>query len=397
MNKPTLWTRDFVIITLTNFFVVLNFYVLLVIISVFAMDSFHSSPSEAGLATGIFVIGALVARLFSGKWIERIGRKRMLYAGLISGLAMTLLYFWINGILFLFIVRFLHGATFGIMSTAAATIVSHTVPRERCGEGLGYYALSVTLATAVGPFLAIFFSRHGGYNVIFIICTISAVLSLAIGLFSTVSEIELTKEQSEAMKGFRFNSFFEPKAIPISIVCGAVYFCYSSVVSFLAPYTREINLADAAPLFFVVYAVAIFFSRPYTGRLFDTKGENFAIYPAILMFMIGMLVLSHAGYGYSLLSAGALIGLGVGVIQFSGQAISVKASLPHRLGLANSTFFMFVDVSVGIGPFILGLFVPYTGYRMLYRGVAIAASACVILYYILHGKRAVSRKVETIN
>jgi hypothetical protein len=40
------------------------------------------------------------------------------------------------------------------------------------------------------------------------------------------------------MKGFRFNNFFEPKAIPISIVCALIYFCYSSVLSFLTAYAK---------------------------------------------------------------------------------------------------------------------------------------------------------------
>ena len=54
MHKPKLWTKDFLIICFANFFVALNFYLLMVISSVFAIDSFHSSPSEAGLAAGIF-------------------------------------------------------------------------------------------------------------------------------------------------------------------------------------------------------------------------------------------------------------------------------------------------------------------------------------------------------
>ncbi len=69
MNKPKLWTKDFLIISFLHFFITLNFYMLMVVISVFAIDNFHSSPSEAGLSASIFVIGTLIARLFSGKWI----------------------------------------------------------------------------------------------------------------------------------------------------------------------------------------------------------------------------------------------------------------------------------------------------------------------------------------
>lgn len=387
--KPKLWTKDFLIIALVNFFVALNFYLLMVVISVYAMDYFDSLPSEAGLAASIFVIGALIARFFSGRWIERIGRKKMLYMGVISSLVMTVLYFGVNSIMFLFVVRFLHGAAFGITSTAAGTIVANIIPKERCGEGLGYYMLGVTLATAIGPFIGMFISQHGSFNMIFVACAISAAFSLVSTLFLYVPEMELTEEQLKEMKGIKFNNFFEPKAIPISIICAVIYFSYSSVLAFLTAYSQEIHLVDAASFFFIVYAVVVLFSRPYIGQLFDLKGENFTMYPAILIFMMGVIILSQAHHGYTLLLAGAFIGLGSGAVQSISQAISVKVTPPHRLGLATSTFFMFSDVGMGIGPFIFGLFIPFTGYRGVYVCVGIVAFACMFLYYLLHGKKAV--------
>lgn len=152
VNKERLWTKDFLIISFEYFLAALNFYLLMVSISVYAMERFHSSPSQAGLASGIFVIGALVVRLFSGKWIERIGRARTLNTGLILGLVMSVLYFTARGIIFLLVVRFLHGAAFGIVGTAAYTIVSNIVPKERRGEGIAFFMLGFTLATAIGPF-----------------------------------------------------------------------------------------------------------------------------------------------------------------------------------------------------------------------------------------------------
>ena len=168
MSKPRLWTKDFLIIAFLNFFVAMNFYLLMVSVSWFAMESFHSSPGEAGLAVGIFVIGALIARLICGKWIERIGRKRMLYAGLILSLVMSLLYLAVGGIVFLLIVRFFHGIAFGIVSTTAGTIVADIIPKQRLGEGLGYFMLSVTLATAIGPFLGMVAIRQSGFGIVFV-------------------------------------------------------------------------------------------------------------------------------------------------------------------------------------------------------------------------------------
>jgi MFS family permease len=139
-----------------------------------------------------------------------------------------------------------------------------------------------------------------------------------------------------------------------------------------------------------VFAVVVLISGPTVGRVFDLKGENSIMYPAIMIFAIGMFLFSHSYHGYVLLLAAALVGLGFGAIQSSTQAIAVKITPPHRLGLANSTYFMFSDIGMGIGPLMIGFIIPFIGYSGMYTVVAIIALACLLFYYLLHGKTAKS-------
>ena len=44
------------------------------------------------------------------------------------------------------------------------------------------------------------------------------------------------------MKGFKLKDFYESSAVPISIVVGLVGFTYSSILTFLTPYAKEIGL-----------------------------------------------------------------------------------------------------------------------------------------------------------
>jgi len=387
VNTNKLWTRDFVIVSFVNFLISLNFFLLMVSIALYAMDNFDSTPSEAGLAASIFVFGSLIARLFSGRWIERIGRKKTLFIGLTLSLIMTILYFGVNSILLLFVIRFFHGAAFGIASTGTGTVVANIIPKARSGEGIAYYALSSTIAMAVGPFLGLFISYYGNSKMIFIAGVVSAALSIVSAFFLTVPELNLTEEQLQETKGFKLNGFFETKALPISIVCFFFFFSYSSVLTFFSAYAKEVQLVDAASFFFVIISAAIFLSRPITGRLFDLKGENFIMYPAILLYMMGMIILSQASHGYALFLAGSLIGLGFGTIQSSSQTIAIKVTPPHRMGLATSTFFMSLDLATGIGPFIYGLFIPFIGYRGMYVGAAVVLLISMFLYYLLHGRQ----------
>ena len=388
MSKPTLWTKDFLIVSIANFFLYFTFFLLISTITIFATEQFKATPSEAGLASGIFVIGTLVARLFAGRSIEQVGRKKMLYIGFISLLITTLLYFTVSNLLFLYIIRFLHGAALGIASTATSTIVVSIIPIERRGEGIGYYALSTTVAAAIGPFLGMFINQHGNFNMNFVLCSILIIFSFVTSLFLRVPKEEFTQEQLERMKEFKLGNFFEAKAIPISIISAFIGLGYSGVLSFLTSYSIEINLVDVASFFFVFYAVAIFVSRPFTGRLFDRKGENYVMYPAFLLFAIGLFIISQVHHGFFLLLAGVFVGLGYGTFTSSAQAISIKVSPKERMALATSTYFIFADVGIGIGPFLLGFLIPVFGYRGLYIFLAIVVFACVFLYYFLHGRKS---------
>lgn len=388
MGKQKLWTKNFILVTLINLNLGLNYFLLMITVSEYAMAKFGVLPSQGGLAAGIFIFGALIARLFSGKYIGWIGQKRLLSGALILSFVTTSFYFAANSFYLLLVARFLHGLSFGSVSTGTGTIVANIVPKERCGEGIGYYGLSVTIGSAIGPFLGILLSRHGSYTMIFTACTIVAALNLVIVPFLSVKNVKMTGKQLSELKSFKLRNFIEPKALPISLVCMLVFFCYSSVLSFLSAYAKEINLMNAASIFFIIFSAVIFLSRPAVGRLFDSKGENVIMYSAVSVLAIGLIIFSQARYGFMLLGAAVFIGLGYGAIQSSGQAIAVKATEKHRLGLATATFFMMGDIGMGTGPLVFGTAISLIGYRATYLGVSIIVAACLFLYFLLHGKNA---------
>ncbi|MFP3488846.1 MFS transporter, partial [Staphylococcus sp. SIMBA_130] len=72
-SRPKLWTKDFTITSVVNFFLTLVFYLLVVTIGIYAVDAYHASTSTAGLITGMFIIGSLIGRLFTGRYIDSIG------------------------------------------------------------------------------------------------------------------------------------------------------------------------------------------------------------------------------------------------------------------------------------------------------------------------------------
>lgn len=392
MDQTKLWTKDFIITSGINFLLTAVFYLLVVIVGVYAKLEFHASTSAAGLVTGIFIIGTLIGRLFIGRAINSIGCKKTLLIGTLLFAITSLLYFIKINIGFLLFVRFLHGVTLGLAGTATGTIIAQILPPNRKGEGIGYYSLSSTLATAIGPFIGILLTEHVSYEAVFGLCLALGVISFIISFLITVKEVA-KKDGKEEMKGFKLSNFIEPKAVPISFVIFIAALCYSGVLSFINFYAREINLVEAASFFFLVYSIAILFSRPFTGRLLDLKGANYVMYPGFIIFAIGLIVLSMAHNSFILLLAGALIGLGYGNMQSCTQAITVKVTSVHRMGLATSTFFIFLDGGLGFGPYLLGYIVPLTTYSKLYFILALVVLFSIVVYFMLHGRKEKSNTI----
>ncbi|NCU17364.1 MFS transporter [Pallidibacillus pasinlerensis] len=397
MREKKIFTKDFIILFSASFFVALIFYLLMTSFALYTVERFAASESEAGLAASIFIIGALFARLLAGKYIEVIGRKKLLYGSLILYLVAILFYFLANSLSLLLIIRFIHGMGFGASTTAMSTAVMDMIPYERKGEGTGYYTLSSVFATALGPFLALYLTQNYDFQTIFIICTIFTVFSLLLSLFAKIPEAEIFREKLKKQKsGFHIQDFIEMKALPISFMMVIIGIAYASIVSFINVYAIEIQLQDIASLFFIVYAIVLLFTRPITGRLLDLKGDNIVIYPAIIFLAICLVLLSQAENGIVLLLSGAFLALGFGTLVSSGQAIAVKEAPKERVGLAVSTFYICLDGGVGIGPYLIGFIIPFVGFRGMYFILALFVFLTVILYYFLHGKKAAMRRKKQL-
>ena len=92
-----------------------------------------------------------------------------------------------------------------------------------------------------------------------------------------------------------------------------------------------------------------------------------------------MIVLSRVNTPLEFLLSGAVIGLGFGGLNPSFQTLAVLAAPTNRSGLATSTYFLSMDIGVGIGSFALGIVAAATDYRIMY----LVCSGLVILLTVL--------------
>ncbi|WP_374284481.1 MFS transporter [Lactococcus sp.] len=399
MKKESIFTPTFIINTLISFLFYIVFYVLTSSIGTYALVQLHQSTVISLSLSSIFVIGALIGRVWTGLSITRLGMKKLLYIGGIIFLVFTFGYYLTTNIPLLFLIRIIQGAGFGIGATASGTIAGHVVPARRRGEGIGYYALSVTLAAAVGPALSIMIYSDFGFNVLLGIALALLALTFVLIFFVHVKELS-EAERIHALQNQPqgLNRYIEKSALPISIVAFLAGFIDSAILTGMGTFSTDLKIPLAGSLFFTMYAIFIFLSRPFTGRIFDTKGDNWVWHPTFFFFAVAMLLVGIAGFFAPatafmiLLIAGSAFGLGYGGVAPFGQAVAIRDSNKERIGVATSTFFGFLDLGVGGGPIILGALIPMLGHGMkgfqnLYLYSAPAVLIVWVIYYLIHGKK----------
>ncbi|TYS89143.1 MFS transporter [Rossellomorea aquimaris] len=363
-NQTSIWTRPFFMALVNNFFIFLVFYSLLTVLPLYVIDELHGTEGEAGLATTIFLLSAIIIRPFSGKIIELLGKKKTLIISVMFFGISSFIYFWVNDFYLLMGLRFFHGIWFSIGTTVLVAIAADMIPPHRKGEGLGYFAMSMNLAVVVGPFISLALIQWVAYSTLFMSLSFVIVIGFLCSFGIQVSEDDGVEAKTPGR--LTFKDLIEVKAIPISLVGFLTSFAYSGIMSFISVYAKSVGIFESVSLFFVVFAAAMLLSRPYTGRLYDRSGPNAVIYPSLIIFAIGLILLSIAQSVLLLLIAGTLIGLGYGALLPSFQTMSIQAAPKRRTGHATATFFIFYDLGIAVGSFVLGVVSSQFGFSALY-------------------------------
>lgn len=373
-----LWTKDFTLITLANLLMAVAFYFMVPILPVFLSDRFAATESQIGLVLSFYTIAALLIRPFAGYALDAIGRYSIYVISLLLFSTIFFGYVWATSILFVLILRFIHGLTWGSMSSAGSTIAVDLVPLKRRGEGIGIFGLSMTIAMAIGPLIAIAITGDSSYKRLFYSAAGFSFLGLVLALFVRIPKITPVK------KKFKITSLIEKKALPVSLNVFLVSIPYGGIISFIALYGRSIGI-DSSGLFFLLIAIGITISRVLSGKSFDRFGPKRICILGLVLLIAGlfMLALNQSYFGYHL--SALILGLGFGIIMATFQAIANHKIKADKRGAANSTYLTFFDSGIGFGMLLVGYLIQvmnYSGAFML-CGIIEMLALIVFLFYTI--------------
>lgn len=381
-----IWTRSFISIFMTQFLVFVVFYTLITTLPLYVIQEMDGTEAQGGLVVTSILIAAIAVRPFSAGLLDRIGKKKGLVLSVSVFALTTFIYIGIESFVPLMILRFIHGLSFGVITTATGAIAADLIPPARRGAGLGYFAMSMNLAVVAGPFIGLSLLQFVSFKTLFIVLSIFMIAGILSTLLVHVKE-PVGAETTVKKGKLSIHSLVELKALPIAIIASLISLAYASILSFISVYAESIGLAAAASFFFLVFAGVMLLSRPSLGRAFDSRGARFVILPCLLIFVAGLVMLSITSSAWMLFVAAALIGLGYGTLLPSFQTMAIQTAEPARSGHATATFFMLYDAGIALGSFIWGLVVSGYGYQSLYLVCAVLVLVVMVLFNMYYKKQ----------
>lgn len=390
-GKSRIWTKDFIIIVIANFFIFTSFQMTLPTLPLYVQE-IGSNETWVGIIVGIFTFSALLIRPFGGKLLDTTGRAPVFLIGL-AILVLSLYSLAISTtILILVIVRIVQGVGWGLSNTASGTIASDLVPKDRRGEGLGFFGLSGNLALAIGPALGLFLVDHIAFSTLFIICGSLTLIALVLALnvrYVKPEPLTDSEIQEDADTAERFN-FIEKRALPASALLFFITFTFGGIATFLPAYTFQQGFqSHYIQIYFVLYALALVTTRFFAGRIYDRRGLPIVFIPGIILIISGLTLLAILNSPVYLFAGAILYGLGFGTVQPALQASAINSTPIRKRGMANATYFSAFDLGVGLGAITFGLVAQYADYSSIYWISAGSGVLSLLLFFILRSTRKI--------
>lgn len=154
-----------------------NFGVRVSLVPLFAATSGGLGAHWAGLALTVFAVGNAVALQFSGRLVDRHGRRRLVIVGLLVSAVGTISFGQAHAIVPFVLLSLVAGAGAGIVNPAQQAAVADVVGQDRSGgKVLAAYQMATDSGAILGPVLAGWIADVFGFGAAFAVTGVVLLL-----------------------------------------------------------------------------------------------------------------------------------------------------------------------------------------------------------------------------
>ena len=363
-----------------NFTLFFAFYILTPLLPLYLSEHFGATKDVIGLVLSGYTITALMIRPLSGYLVDSFPRKLVLMASFGAFAIFFAGYLAASTLLLFTIVRTLHGAPFGTLTTANATVAIDVLPSSRRTEGIGYYGLSNNLAMALGPTIGIMiYELTNSFEFIFWLALIVAFAGLITDATVKLPMKEIVRNKQK----LSLDRFFLIRGWLLGLNMVAFGFSFGVLSNYLAIYGKEVmGITGGTGTYFMLCSVGLMLSRLQgskalrEGRVTFNAGSGMVI--SLIGYTLFILVPNDIGYYGSAL----LIGLGNGHMWPAFQNMTINVAGNNQRGTANSTILISWDIGMGLGILLGGVIAELLGYSAAFWTVVLVNSSGVLCFFL---------------
>ncbi len=353
-------------------------------------DEFGLSKTDAGLLSGSYATGTLVAAIPAGFLAARIGAKKTTLVGLGVMTVTVLVFAFASSPEVLTTSRFLQGVAGACSWAGALSWLISAAPRERRGELLGSAMAAAIAGVLLGPAVGAF------ADVVSRAAVFSGVAVLGIGLAAFAIRIPAPPSFGAADAKSMISAI---RSTPVRfgfvliLVPGMIF----GAIDVLVPLEIDALGAGAVAIAAVFLASAAFEAvvAPLAGRLSDRRGRFLPCAAGLVASVVTMLLIQLPSTAVVLGAVVILAAPGIGMLWSPAMAMLSDGAEASgvNLGLA----FGFTNLGWGVGHAIGGVAGPAVadagGNDLTYSCLAVVSA--VVLLALLAKRSEVERALVT--
>ena len=353
--------------------------------------SILDGADKKGLIITLFTISAAISRPFSGKLADTIGRKKVIYLGIICSFFVMLIYPFSYSVLFFLILRFLHGFSAGFAPTGATALLTDLIPEKSRGHAMGIWGTFISLGIGVGQTLGSWIYLSFGFTILFLIGALFSLIAFILVFWIKETLVNQQKFNFKLLR-ISWKDVFEPNVLPAAFVMLLSAMCSGMIFVLTPDLSTYLGISNKG-FFFGIYVIATILIRLLTSSLSDRIGREKTLLIGCFILVISMLLVGTSNSIVSYIFAAIIFGIATGITSPTMFAWTADLSHEDRRGVGAGTMFIALEFGIMFGALLT--LVSYdstksTIFITFLIGAIMATIACIYLIVIIARKQKVN-------
>ena len=334
-------------------------FIVLPVLSIYALDMEGATPFLAGLVVGGYALTQAAFQVPFGLISDKVGRKKTLLFGLIIFIIGSVIAAVSDNIYMLLVGRFLQGA--GAIGSVVSAMVADLVKEEQRAHAMAIMGGTIALSFAAAMIIAPVVGGNWGIDKLFWLTAILSVL--AIGILFTAVPKPPTIVHSYAEEESKMIEVFKDKSLTRMYITFLFHSSIMTMAFFIIPVVMTQGLEeggfgwDKSELWKVYFPAMIFgFFAMAPAAIFGEKyGKGKEVFMiSVAVIFLGFLAMGFAGSAWVFVVGVVLFFIGFNMFEPLLQSFVAKFAKVHQKGAALGVANTFAYVGIFLGGLLAG-------------------------------------------